>query len=328
MKLIFIIVLTSSFHLGSTLCVSAQTLSDSNNSDSITQNSRSKSLIDSLSTADSDSALLNGSSFLREKMGGPPPLKDIISIPKIFWSVVLIIIGYLGIKIVSRAIEIFSERNPRYRITIKALVPIIKIFGWMLIIFMIIAGIFKPPAATILAFSASIGVAIGFASQDILKNIFGGITILLDRPFNVGDKIEIGKYYGEVVEIGLRSTRLITPDDSKVTVPNSELMNQSLSNSNSGESNCQVVAEIYLPVSINTAEIRELAMEAVTVSKYVYLNKPITILFSHEIKERKSYMKMKVKAYVFDVRDEFKFKSDMTEIIMKELLQKEIIKDK
>ena len=211
--------------------------------------------------------------------------------------------------------------------TIKGVVPVVKIFGWMLIIFMIIAGVFKPPAATVFAFAASIGVAVGFASQDILKNIFGGITILFERPFNVGDKIEIGKYYGEVTEIGLRSTRLITPDDSMVTVPNSELMNQSLANSNSGESNCQVVTEIYLPVSINTAEIRELVEEAVSVSKYVYLNKPITILFSHDLKEKKTYMKMKVKAYVFDIRDEFKFKSDMTEIIMRELLSAGVIKD-
>jgi small-conductance mechanosensitive channel len=282
---------------------------------------------DTLKTATTDTTSGLEKLSLREKMGGPPPLSEIISIRKIFWSIVLIIIGYLGIRIASRAVEIFAEKNPRYRFTIKGVVPIIKIFGWMVIIIMIIAGVFKPPAATVLAFAASIGVAIGFASQDILKNIFGGITILFDRPFNVGDKIEIGKYYGEVVEIGLRSTRLITPDDSMVTVPNSELMNQSLANSNSGESNCQVVTEIYLPISIDTAEIRELVQEAVSVSKYVYLKKPVVILFSHEIKEKRSYMKMKVKAYVFDIRDEFKFKSDMTEIIMRELVSKGIIKD-
>ena len=282
---------------------------------------------DTLEKANIDSISNLGTTSLRERIGGPPPLSEIISLPKILWSIVLIIIGYLGIRIISKAVEIFAEKNPRYRFTIKGVVPIVKIFGWMLIIFMIIAGIFKPPAATVFAFAASIGVAVGFASQDILKNIFGGITILFDRPFNVGDKIEIGKYYGEVIEIGLRSTRLITPDDSMVTVPNSELMNQSLANSNSGESNCQVVTEIYLPVSINTAEIRELVEEAVSVSKYVYLNKPITILFSHDLKEKKTYMKMKVKAYVFDIRDEFKFKSDMTEIIMRELLSAGVIKD-
>jgi len=69
-----------------------------------------------------------------------------------------------------------------------------------------------------------------------------------DRPFHVGDKIEVGKYYGEVIEIGLRSTRIVTGDDSVVAVPNGEMMNHSISNSNSGESNCQVVAEFFFAI--------------------------------------------------------------------------------
>ena len=87
-----------------------------------------------------DSASPSEKTSLRERIGGPPPLSEIISIPKILWSIVLIIIGYLGIRITSRAVEIFAEKNPRYRFTIKGVVPIIKIFGWMLIIIIIIAG--------------------------------------------------------------------------------------------------------------------------------------------------------------------------------------------
>ena len=263
---------------------------------------------------------------LRERMKGPE-LLDIISLPKILWSIIIIVIGYFAIRITTRAVLIVAEKYPNYRFTIKGAIPIIRIFGWIFIIYIVVAGIFRPPYSAVIAFSASIFVAIGFASQDILKNIFGGITILLDKPFNVGDKIEIGKYYGEVIEIGLRSTRIVTPDDSTVTVPNSEIMIQSLANSNTGESNCQVVSEIYLPISVNTAAVRALTMEAVRVSKYVYLNKPIVVLFSHEVRERKTYLKMKIKAYVFDLRDEFKFKSDMTELVIKELLAKGIISD-
>lgn len=189
-------------------------------------------------------------------------------------------------------------------------------------------GIFRPPAATLIAVSASLGIAIGFAAQDILKNIFGGVMILLDRPFQVGDKIETGSYYGEVVEIGLRSIRIVTPDDSLVSIPNGELMNTSVSNSNNGEANCQVVAEIYLPITIDTNKIRQVAIEAAQVSKYIYLNKPITVLFFNEVKERRSYLKMRLKAYVVDIRYEFAFKSDMTEIVIKQLLIEDLVDPK
>ena len=78
-----------------------------------------------------------------------------------------------------------------------------------------------------------------------------------------------------MVEIGLRSTQVVTPDDSLVSVPNGEVMNQSVSNANSGEPNCQVVAEIVLPVTIDTDLVRKIALEAAQVSKYIYLNKPV-----------------------------------------------------
>lgn len=254
-----------------------------------------------------------------------PDVGDVISGYKVFWTLVFIVIGYFGIKFISAILNLLSEKSTQYRIAFKGAIPIVKILVWVGIVTLIITTIFQPPMATILAFSASVGVAVGFASQDILKNIFGGIVILLDRPFKAGDKIEVGSFYGEVVEIGLRSTRIVTPDDSLVSIPNSEIMNSSVSNANTGEPNCLVVAEIYLPLDIDTILVRQIATQAARVSKYVFLNKPITVLFFNEVKERKSYLKMRLKAYVRDIRDEFIFKSDMTELVIKELISKDIL---
>ncbi|HKM93657.1 MAG TPA: mechanosensitive ion channel domain-containing protein, partial [Prolixibacteraceae bacterium] len=152
-----------------------------------------------------------------------------------------------------------------------------------------------------------------------------GIMLLFDRPFQVGDKIEVGAHYGEVIEIGLRTTRIVTPDDSTVSVPNMEVMNSSVSNANSGELNCQVVAEIYLPINVDTQKVRKIAIEAAQVSKYIYLNKPIAVVFINEMHQRKSYLKMRLKAYVMEIRYEFQFKSDMTEIVLRELLAQGVI---
>ena len=103
-------------------------------------------------------------------------------------------------------------------------------------------------------------------------------------------------------------------------------MSKSVSNSNSGKPDCQVVAELYLPIDIDTEKVRQIALEAAQVSRYVYLNKPIVVLFFNEVRETRSYLKMRLKAYVMDIRYEFVFKSDMTEIVMRELIKKEIIK--
>ena len=255
----------------------------------------------------------------------PKEVLEIISLSKIFWTIILLLFGYYFIHFVIKILDIFSERSAKFRITIKGIIPVFRIVSWAIIIFAIIKGIYNPPFETVIAFTASVGIAVGLAAQDLLKNVFGGMALLLDRPFMVGDKIDSGKYYGEVIEIGLRATRLVTADDSVVSVPNAELVNSSVSNSNSGELNCQVVAEIYLPIDIDTYKVRQIATESAQVSRYVYLNKPITVLFFNEVKERRSYLKMRIKAYVMDIRYEFQFKSDMTEIAIRELLKEGLI---
>ena len=168
----------------------------------------------------------------------PKEVLEVISLSKIFWTIVILFLGYYFIQLIIKILDIFSERSARFRITIKGIIPIFRILTWSIIIFAIIKGIYDPPFETVIAFTASVGIAVGLAAQDLLKNVFGGMALILDRPFKVGDKIDSGKYYGEVIEIGLRATRLVTADDSVVSVPNAELVNSSVSNANSGELNC------------------------------------------------------------------------------------------
>lgn len=87
----------------------------------------------------------------------------------------------------------------------------------------------------------------------------GGFIIILDRPFQVGDKIQIDNYYGEVPEIGLRSTRIVTPDDLLVSLPNADIVNNAVSHSNSGALDCQVVTSIFLPALVDIDMVKAIA---------------------------------------------------------------------
>ena len=255
----------------------------------------------------------------------PMSIITIISLSKVLWTLLFFALAYVSITLFTKTLEFFAEKSSRLRISIKGLIPIIRIALWTLFVVIIIKVIYNPPQEMLLTALASVAIAIGFATQDLLKNIFGGIMLLFDRPFKVGDKIKVGENYGEVINIGLRATRIVTPDDSMVVIPNMSLMNTDLSNSNSGELYCQVVAKIMLPVDAPTDKIRKIAIEAAQISRYIYLNKPIEVLFTNKIYQRKSFLDMELKAYVMDIRYEFKFKSDMTEIVIKELLSQGII---
>lgn len=74
------------------------------------------------------------------------------------------------------------------------------------------------------------GIAFGFAAQDTIKNFFGFVMLMVDKPFELGDTIDTPGLTGVVESIGLRSTRVRTPDGQLVTIPNGELANRALTN--------------------------------------------------------------------------------------------------
>tara|TARA_R110000868_G_scaffold37111_14_gene131630 strand:- start:40472 stop:41401 length:930 start_codon:yes stop_codon:yes gene_type:complete len=251
--------------------------------------------------------------------------KDFFSITKIISSLIVLFGTYFFTRILSFLLGALAEKRSSYRLVLKRLVPFLNVVIWSIAIFIVIAGIISPPIETILTVGASVGIAIGFAAQDILKNIFGGFIIIMDRPFQVGDKIEVDGHYGEVTEIGLRSTRIVTPDDSLVSIPNADLVSNSVSNSNSGELDCQVVSSIFLPASVNVELVKEIAYRAAVSSRYVYLKKPVVVVSENKVFEQNYVVQLKVKAYVLDIRYEFLLKSEITELILKELNMQGII---
>lgn len=74
------------------------------------------------------------------------------------------------------------------------------------------------------------GLALALAAQDTVKNIFGGIMVYVDKPFKVGDRIQIHGYDGFVEEVGIRSTRLRTLEGRLVTLPNAHFSDEAVEN--------------------------------------------------------------------------------------------------
>lgn len=231
---------------------------------------------------------------------------------RVFFAAVVLVLTVFVIRGFVFVLEKLAARNAERRLFYKRMVPIARIILWTIAIYVILAVIFQLDATSLIAAAAAIGVAIGFAAQDILKNIFGGLVIIFDQPFQVGDKVSVGGTYGEVVSIGLRSTRITTPDDNLVSVPNSQIVDGQVANANAGALDCQVVTDLYLPGWVDEAKAKQIAYEAAVSSKYVYLNKPIVVLVKDEF-DKTHLTRICVKAYVLDTRYEYLLQSEITE---------------
>jgi len=84
--------------------------------------------------------------------------------------------------------------------------------------------------ATAVAGLGVVGIAVGFAAQDTLANLIAGIVVFIDKPFIVGDWITVADQFGKVADITLRSTRIRTPQNSYVVIPNKQIIDVVLEN--------------------------------------------------------------------------------------------------
>jgi small-conductance mechanosensitive channel len=83
---------------------------------------------------------------------------------------------------------------------------------------------------TLNVLAGAVGIGIGFGLQNIASNFISGLIILLERPIKIGDRIEVGPIEGDVVEIGARSTKILTNDNITVIVPNSKFITENVVN--------------------------------------------------------------------------------------------------
>jgi MscS family membrane protein len=74
------------------------------------------------------------------------------------------------------------------------------------------------------------GLALGLAAQDTVANLFGAVAVFVDKPFRIGDRIKLGEVEGNVEAMGLRSTRVRSPDGHLITVPNKTMGNATITN--------------------------------------------------------------------------------------------------
>src|SRR5665648_400058 len=240
----------------------------------------------------------------------------------IIGSILVILIAYTVIRIVSFALVWISEKAGQYRMTVKMVLPVLKFSIYGLALLYILNNIMKFTSEQLTLFGGLLGAGIGFGLKDLFADVIGGIIITLEKPFQVGDKMKIGNEYGEVTDIGIRATKLVTPDDNLVSVPNYLIFTQSVASANAGNPEMMKVIEIFIDHDSDAILAMKILKDALITSKYVYVSKkcPFTVI----LKDYPYYKRLQAKAYVNDLRYEFEFESEVTRRTMDEFSKKGI----
>ncbi len=201
-------------------------------------------------------------------------IKDFLTYPligsadsgKFYLSTWMIIVAVLAILTTTLILRLFKHFFTRKMSQVDKLKfqSIFKYFNYVVYI-IVVAVILNSSGVKITAFltaGAALFVGLGFALQDLFKDIIAGITILIDKSVLVSDIIEMNDKVGRVVEIKLRSTRVITRDDKILVIPNHLFLSESVYNYTQNHPKTRETVFVGVAYGSNVRLVEELLIKA------------------------------------------------------------------
>jgi small conductance mechanosensitive channel len=178
---------------------------------------------------------------------------------KIVAGLIILIVGLLLVKGIIKLVKktkFYKEQATEMQTFV---VSAIKALGYVLVAILAVTTV-GVPTASIIAVLASCGLAVGLALQGSLANLAGGIMLLVFRPFHVGDFISDGANEGTVKEMTLFYTKIATPDNLQVTLPNAALSNTAIKNLHANELR-RLDIDVTLSPAANKEQVCELLLK-------------------------------------------------------------------
>ncbi|MDQ2087469.1 mechanosensitive ion channel [Herbivorax sp. ANBcel31] len=151
------------------------------------------------------------------------------NLPGVIGAILVLIIGF---KVSKWIVKIIDKSMNKYNkdVTLNSFIKAVAGFTLKFIVIITAALVLGIPIDTFLVVLGAAGLAIAFALKDNLSNLAGGVIILIFRPFNIGDFIEATGNMGTVKEIQLLYTKINTPDNKAIVIPNGALVSGNVTN--------------------------------------------------------------------------------------------------
>ncbi|MBD80789.1 MAG: mechanosensitive ion channel protein [Crocinitomicaceae bacterium] len=149
--------------------------------------------------------------------------------PKMILALLVLFAGLRVIKMFSNLLNKLFERQ-NIDITLRPFLLNLTVWVLKAMLFISVASMLGIETTSFVAIIGAAGLAVGLALQGTLANFAGGVLILLFKPYKVGDLVEAQGHFGSVEEIQIFITKLITPENKTVIVPNGAISNGSLIN--------------------------------------------------------------------------------------------------
>ncbi len=211
-------------------------------------------------------------------------LPELLNIDVKYYQAVIVLLGTwtayrLGVSIVEHMYPPEHHEPSRVGPILKFVLRVV-IWGLGLMMVLSVLNINITP---LLAGAGIAGIAVALAAQDLLSNIFGGVVLYVDTPFRVGDWVKVSGQFGEVLQVGPRSTRIRTLDSQLMTIPNAKIAGDAVINFSAPEEYMLIRLKIGVAygsdVTLVKQTLRDAAENILASTRYLSRDEPIETNF-------------------------------------------------
>lgn len=154
----------------------------------------------------------------------------------------------------------------------------------------------------------ALSVGIGLGMQNIVNNFVSGIILIFEKPFRIGDYVELADKKGKVQDIGIRSSKMLTPQGSEVIIPNGDLLSGRLVNWTLNNDYLKTEVIFKIPVDTDLEAVNKIILEEVSKTDHILKNLPPEVLINTIAADS---VELKVLVWITDIYSEAGFKSDL-----------------
>ena len=176
-------------------------------------------------------------------------------------AVIIMVVGIMLGRVIMTVVDKALNKSKLEKAAYSLIRSLLKAVLYILL-GLIVASKLGVDVTGIIALASVLSLAVSLAVQDVLANLFGGLTLLYTQPFHSGDYVEIGATGGTVKEIGLSYTKLTTPDNKEISIPNKSVVAAEIVNyTTTGKRRVDfvVTASYDAPVQTVLASLRQAA---------------------------------------------------------------------
>lgn len=198
-------------------------------------------------------------------------------------SLIVVIWSFVLLKITNLLFEQIKKKATDVTRISREILPLFQNISRVIIIgigVMVFLSIWKINITPLLASAGIAGVAVALAAKDSIANFFGGISIFVDRPYKLGDYIMLDSgERGEVVDIGVRSTRLKTRDDVSISIPNSIMANTKIVNESAPIPRFRLRVSVGVAYGSNIDKVEDILLRIAHENQLVVKDPPPRVRF-------------------------------------------------